>query len=103
MQVKQRGSWWIVPMLAVIGLGAAERGTPLIDAVKKGDAQAVRALRQQRADVNISETDGATARHWAVHRDDVEAAELLIRAGANVSVANRYGVTPLYLASVNGS
>ncbi len=27
----------------------------------------------------------------------------LIKAGANVKAANRYGVTPLYLACVNGS
>ena len=35
-------------------------------------------------------------------RDDLEIAEMLIRAGANVNAANRYGVTPLYLAALNG-
>ena len=30
-------------------------------------------------------------------------ADRLIKAGANVKAANRYGVTPLYLACVNGS
>jgi ankyrin repeat protein len=30
-------------------------------------------------------------------------ADRLIKAGANVKLANRYGVTPLYLACVNGS
>ena len=29
--------------------------------------------------------------------------QALIRAGANVKAANRYGVTPLWLASVNGN
>ena len=32
-----------------------------------------------------------------------ETVELLIRAGANVKAANRYGVTPLWLACMNGN
>ena len=32
-----------------------------------------------------------------------EIVELLVRAGANVKAANRYGVTPLWLACVNGN
>ena len=30
-------------------------------------------------------------------------ADRLIRAGADVKAANRYGVTPLYLAALNGN
>jgi uncharacterized protein len=44
-----------------------------------------------------------TALHWAVRADDLETTQTLIRAGANVSAANRYGVTPLSLAATNGS
>ncbi len=44
-----------------------------------------------------------TALHWAAHRDDFEAARLLVDAGADVKAANRYGVTPLSLACVNGN
>ena len=60
-------------------------------------------LRAKRADVNAPGVDGTTPLHWAVHRDDAEMVELLVRAGANVSQANRYGVQPLWLAAVNGS
>ena len=42
-------------------------------------------------------------RHWAVRQDDGELVDRLIKAGANVKAANRYGVTALYLACVNGS
>ena len=35
--------------------------------------------------------------------DDAELVDQLIRAGANVKAANRYGITPLYLACVNGN
>ena len=47
--------------------------------------------------------DGTTALHWAVRLDDLETADLLIRAGAQVSAANRAGVTALQLAAMNGN
>ena len=53
--------------------------------------------------MNASQADGATALSWAAHRDDLETAQLLIRAGANVKAANDYGVTPLSLACGNGN
>ena len=47
--------------------------------------------------------DGTTALHWAVERDDLDMADLLIRAGARVTARTREGVTPLQLAAINGS
>ena len=44
-----------------------------------------------------------TALHWAIYHDDPAMAEQLLRAGANVKAANRYGVTPLSLACTNGN
>jgi ankyrin repeat protein len=58
---------------------------------------------QQGVDVNATRPDGTTALHWAVRADDGETADLLIRAGANVAAADRYGVQPLFLASLNAS
>ncbi len=75
----------------------------LIDAVKNGDKVALRALLQKKADVNATEPDGSTALQWASYRDDLESADLLIRAGAKVNAANDLGVTPLWPASENGS
>src|SRR5947209_15268998 len=96
-------------LLAVtaLGVGAGTVGraagkSDVADAVMKGDRAALRALLEQRADVNAPQADGATALHWAVYRDDLEAAALLIQAGANVTAANREGATPLSLASING-
>lgn len=73
----------------------------LIDAVKRGATAEVRSLLDRHADVNAAEPDGATALAWAVERDDLEMADLLIRAGSNVNAANDYGVTPLSLACSN--
>jgi len=69
----------------------------------KGDQAAVRALLQQKADVNTAQADGATAIQWAAYRNDVDLAGLLIAAGANVKTPNREGATPLYIAAINGS
>ena len=50
-----------------------------------------------------AQADGTTALHWAAYRDDVDSADLLIRAGAKVNAANDLGVTPLWAACENGS
>lgn len=95
------------PLAAVaVSLAAAATGAasdrPLVDAVRTGDAAAVRALLERGARVGTPEPDGTTALHWAAHREQMEIAGLLLAAGAAVDAANRYGVTPLALASVNG-
>ena len=76
----------------------------LADAVRRGDTDAVRRLIAAKADVNEPQGDGTTALHWAAYNDDVEAAEVLIRAGARVEATTRNGaLTPLLLAATNGS
>jgi ankyrin repeat protein len=54
-------------------------------------------------DVNAPEPDGTTPLHWAVYRDNLPLAELLLRSGADATAANRYGARPLSLACVNGN
>ncbi len=93
----------LLALVAGAGLWAAGAPTPLIDAVKRGDREAVRRLLRTRADVNAAEADGMTALHWAVQANDVEMATALLRAGASVKAANRYGLQPLTLAATNGS
>src|SRR5688500_19609126 len=88
----------------MMSAGAADAATSdVADAAQKGNRAAVRALLQQKADVNGRQIDGTTALHWAVRGDDLEMADLLMRAGANVSAANREGVRPLQLAAMNGT
>jgi len=77
--------------------------SPLVDAAKNADKDALRTLISKKVDVNASEPDGTTALHWAAYRDDMDSVELLIRAGAKVNAATDLGVTPLYTAAENGS
>jgi ankyrin repeat protein len=99
--------WPIVCLALVVSLfitvNASGAAVSLVDAVKKADKTTVRALLKQRVDVNGAEPDGTTALHWAARVDDLESADLLLRAGANAKAANRYGVTPLLLACLNGN
>ena len=88
-------------MAMAIAAGAA--GPALIDAVKAEDHARVERLLAGGADVDAPQGDGATALHWAAHRDLRGLAELLIRAGADVDAADDHGVTPLALASLNAS
>ena len=76
---------------------------PLIDAVRAGDVDQVRALLSRGVDPDAPDVDGTASLHWAAHRDDLLAAELLIQAGAKTDILNRYGVTPLLVAATHGS
>jgi ankyrin repeat protein len=87
----------------VTGLSATGIDTRLVQAAKRQDRAAVRALLKAGVNVNASEPDGATALLWAAQWDDAETAELLIHAGARVMASNDYGVTPLTMAATNGS
>lgn len=93
----------VMVVLALSSVGAARAPHPLIEAVQARDSARLRALLQQGVDVNMADVEGATALHWAAHLDDVNAADMLIRAGAKVQAVNRYGVAPLSLACQNGS
>jgi ankyrin repeat protein len=77
--------------------------TPLVDAVTRGDVATVRALIAQKIDVDAVRVDGTTALHVAVNADRLDIADVLLRAGAKAAASDRYGITPLYLASLNGN
>lgn len=96
----------VLGSLLFVAVSAAQAGaatSEVADAAMKHSREAVHNLLQRKADVNAPQIDGTTALHWAVQADDVEMADVLIRAGANASAANREGVTPMQLATMNGS
>jgi ankyrin repeat protein len=75
----------------------------LVDAVKSGDRAAALVFLQQKVNVNVAESDGTTALHWAVQKDDADLVDRLIKAGANVNARNDYGSTPMSEAAINGN
>ena len=100
----KKSSFFVIVALFVPFVVTAEAAaTDVADAAMRGDRAGVRAALARKADVNATQVDGSTALHWAVERDDLELADLLIRAGARVGARTREGVTPLQLAAINGS
>ena len=92
-----------VCLVCLAGFNLAAGRADVADAIMKHDKALLRSLLQQKADVNATQLDGATALHWAVYQDDLETVELLIKAGAKADVANREGITPLHMASLYGN
>src|SRR5262249_55192003 len=90
-------------VLCLAGFSFAAGKAEVADAVMNNDIVALRALLRQKGDVNAAQVDGSTALHWAVFRDRVAAARLLIDAGAKADAINREGITPLYMASLYGN
>jgi ankyrin repeat protein len=98
--------WFGVAVLSLLGsafMSAATASTPLIDAVKRTDAAAVKALLAKKVDVNATDADGSTALHWAAQVNQGTIAGMLIDAGAKVNASTRYNMTPLALAAKSGS
>ena len=92
----------VVVCLTAVSLFAVER-PEVADAAMKGNQALLRKLLEQKADVNQAQIDGATALHWAIYRNDLETAQLLIKAGARVEAKTREDITPLYMASAYGN
>lgn len=101
---------WSRPVLSVLiasaCAAAAAAGTgdsPLAEAARNQDAGGLRALLDQKADVNGRLSDGSTALLWAAHWNDAATADVLLRAGADANAANDFQMTPLSQACTNAS
>lgn len=75
----------------------------LLDAIKSGDWAIAQKMIRDGADVSVTESDGATALHWSVYRDNLKTTKMLLSGGAAVDATNDFGVMPLSLACTNGN
>ena len=94
----------LVALVMTAAMSAQQIVSPVADAAARGDKTAVKQLLKDGADVNGAQGDGMSALHWAAERGDVELADMLIFAGANISAVTRIGqYTPLHLAAQAGN
>jgi len=86
--------------LMLVGLPAAASpsGDRLIAAAQDGLEAQVGALLASHADVNTTDSTGATALAWAVMRGNDAIAAKLLKAHADPNVTDANGVSPLMLA-----
>ena len=76
--------------------------TPLINAAKDGDLEAVRDLLHRGAEVDAQSEKGKTALHYAAANGHVEVVKVLITSGAKVDSRDRDWHTPLMFAAIYG-
>jgi len=72
--------------------------TALMYAARQGALDAVRALVECGADLNVADQDGTPAVTFAIINGHYEVATMLVERGANVNQPDRTGATPLYSA-----
>jgi uncharacterized protein len=95
--------WALTVAMALGAAGVAAQTRSVIDAARKGDREAVRALLKQGADVSAADGDGTTALHLAARAGDAELVQVLVYAGANLRATTRLGAyTPLMMAARAG-
>ena len=99
-----KAAWKInLVCLTLLISAAVPPDSPVADAAMRGDAGEVRELLRAGADVNAAQGDGMTALHWAAESGQLELADVLVFAGANLEAATRLGAfTPLMVASRAG-
>jgi ankyrin repeat protein len=85
---------------ALSPLGVAWAEPALVDAAEANDHAGALALLAKGADVKGRSPDGTTALHWAVHNQDADLVQRLIKAGADGKAANEFGATPLSEAAI---
>ena len=99
-----KAAWKInLVCLTLLVSAAVPPDSPVADAAMRGDADEVRELLRAGADVNAAQGDGMTALHWAAENGQLELADVLVFAGANLEAATRLGgFTPLMVAGRAG-
>ncbi len=72
--------------------------TPLMYAARQGSLGSARVLAEARADLNLADPDGTTALVLAVINGHYDTAALLLIKGADPSLCDSTGMSPLYAA-----
>ena len=75
-----------------------------LEAVKRGDTSVVADfLCSRNGFAHVADEHGKTGLHWAAETDQVQAAQMLLDAGADIEAKTTWGATPLDWAAAMGS
>lgn len=94
---------WFVELVSNYGVNAKDINgfTPLMLCVQNGRIDMIDYLIEHNADVNQINNIGNTALFYAVFysKNQTEIIEKLLKAGADINIQNKSGVSPLILAN----
>lgn len=94
---------WFVELVSNYGVNAKDINgfTPLMLCVQNGRIDMIDYLIEHNADVNQINNIGNTALFYAVFysKNQTEIIEKLLKAGADINIQNKSGVSPLTLAN----
>ncbi|KAH3816886.1 26S proteasome non-ATPase regulatory subunit 10-like isoform X2 [Dreissena polymorpha] len=85
-----------------LNYASQKRITPLILASQLGLFTVCKKLVTLKVDLGLNDLDGRTALHHSCYHGNKDVADLLIKAGANISVVSNEGDTPLHEAISSG-
>eukprot|EP00493_Phyllostaurus_siculus_P007347 UN07424 len=69
----------------------------IVWAVKNGDLESLKAAMTGK-DVNAEVMNGRTSIHFAADYGQLEVLQYLVEQGANIDLADKYGITPILAA-----
>ena len=87
--------------LALIDTAGARQ--ELLELASRGETQSVLAALDDPALVSAVQPDGSSLLHWAVYYDDVQLVDSLLAMGADASLLNHYGASPMSQAAIVGN
>ena len=94
---------WVPAVMLALLWAAPPPESPVADAAMRDDIEAVRSLLEEGAEVDLAQSDGMTALHWAAELGNVELVRLLVDAGADLEAPTRIGdLTPLHIGAELG-
>jgi ankyrin repeat protein len=86
--------------LVILQLTSCAHRTPLTAAAKEGDVATIKELLNKGAKIDEPNVGkwSATPLYWSLSDCKFEAAELLLKKGANANSADSFGLAPLHMA-----
>lgn len=103
MKSKAHVNAWLPAVMLALLWAAPPPDSPVADAAMRDDIEAVRSLLEEGAEVNMAQSDGMTALHWAAELGNVDLVRLLVDAGADLEAPTRIGdLTPLHIGAELG-
>ena len=81
----------------------SSRDAAIHEAIAKDDAESLRILVENDADVDARDLFGEPALHAAIEENDPEMVRILVEAGANVDAKNSFGDPALHRAILKGN